>query len=58
MKTLQISDETYAQLRKFATDANQSDEDVLKRLVSGSREELEAALRAYELAEQDTSATN
>ena len=58
MPTIEISDEVRHLIRGFAHSDDESDDAVLRRVLGRAQKEHDAALRAYEKAEQDISSTN
>jgi predicted transcriptional regulator len=58
MPTIEISDDLHGLLRRLAQTEDESDADVLRRVLRTYGEDRDAALKAYEASEQDTSSTN
>lgn len=58
MPTIEISEEVRALIREFAHGDDESDTAVLERILCTAKADRDAALRAYEQAEQDISSTN
>lgn len=58
MPTIEISDDLHVLLRSLARSADETDAEVLQRVLSSMSEDRAAALKAYREAEQDITSTN
>ncbi len=58
MPKIDVSDDVLALIRSLARKAGETEDDVLKRVLSKVTEDRAAALEAYEAAEQDIKSTN
>lgn len=58
MPTIELSEDVHALLRSLAKNADETEDNILKRVLSTVTEDRAAALKAYEQAEQDITSTN
>lgn len=58
MPTIEISDEVHKLMRSLERTKNETDSDLLRRVLSAVAEDRSAALKAYEQAEKDITSTN
>ena len=58
MPTIEISDDVHALMWSLARKPDETDDALLRRVLSAASKDREAAMKAYEQSEQDIASTN